>query len=69
MPSTSEASTKVSDRVVRATLRTTRTMRGTSGMAIAVITVATPPRNSATRTMASRIGGMAMAASMTRITR
>ena len=50
------------------TLRTTRTMRGTSGMMMATITIASPGRVRVISAIASRIEGMAISPSITRIT-
>ena len=68
MPTAIAASTYGSSRTDSTIERTRRTTRGISGIVIAMITVRRPPPHSETRPIASRIAGIAMSPSITRMT-
>ena len=68
VPAATAASTKGRSRSDRTTPRTRRDTRGISAMVIAMMTLPTLPRVSAMRATASRIGGIDIRPSITRMT-
>ena len=67
VPSATAASTYGSSRIVSTSERTSRVTRGISGIAIATMTVSRLAFHSATSAIASRIAGIAIRPSITRI--
>ncbi len=67
VPTVMAASTYGSSRIDSTMARTRRTTRGISGMTMAITTASSPARESETTPMASRMAGIAISPSMTRM--